>query len=47
MRFRGETSRIVLESLHKSAWPLSTTQITERVMRERNLDPSDAKLCRR
>ena len=40
--FRGETSRIVLESLHKSVWPLSTTQITERVMRERNLDTSDA-----
>jgi hypothetical protein len=43
--FRGETSRIVLEGLRKAAGPLSTTQITERVMRERNLDLNDARLC--
>jgi hypothetical protein len=44
--FRGETSRIVLESLRKATGPLSTTQLTERVMRERNLDLNDAKLRR-
>jgi hypothetical protein len=44
--FRGETSRIVLESLRKAVGPLSATQLTERVMRERGLNLNDAKLRR-
>jgi len=46
--FRGETRRIVLESLRKAAGPRSTTttQLTECVMRERGLNLNDSKLCR-
>jgi hypothetical protein len=44
--FRGETSRIILESLRKAVGPLSTTQLNERVMRERNLDTNDKRLRR-
>jgi hypothetical protein len=44
--FRGEVSRIVLESLRTAVGPLSTTQLTERVMRERGLDLNDTRLCR-
>ena len=43
--FRGEVSRIVLESLRTASGPLSTTQITERVMRDRGLDLNDKRLC--
>ena len=44
--FRGETGRIVPESLRKAAGPLSTTQLTDCVMRERGLNLNDSKLCR-
>jgi hypothetical protein len=44
--FRGEVSRIVLESLRKAVGPLSTTAITERVMKERGLDVNDTTLAR-
>jgi hypothetical protein len=42
--FRGEVSRIVLESLRTASGPLSTTAITDRVMRDRGLDLSDIRL---
>jgi hypothetical protein len=41
---RGEVSRIVPESFRTAAGPLSTNQITERVMREHGLDLNDARL---
>lgn len=44
--FRGEISRIVLEALRETTRPLSTSQLTERVMRERGLDTGDKVLCR-
>jgi hypothetical protein len=44
--FRGEVSRIVLESLRTAVGPLSTTQLTERVMRERGLTLNDKRLRR-
>jgi hypothetical protein len=43
--FRGEVSRIVLEGLRTAVGPLSTTQLTERVMRERGLDLNDTRRC--
>ena len=44
--FRGEVSRIILEALRTTTLPLSTGDLTERVMRERGLDVSDASLKR-
>ena len=44
--FRGEVSRIILEALRKTTVPLSTTDLTERVMRERGLDQNDVALRR-
>jgi hypothetical protein len=44
--FRGETSRIVLETIREAGRPLDTTAITERVMRERGLDRNDAAMFR-
>lgn len=44
--FRGEVSRIVLESLRKTTVPLSTGDLTERVMKGRGLDVTDAALKR-
>lgn len=44
--FRGEVSRILLESLRAADRPLSTTELTERVMRERGLNTKDVKLKR-
>lgn len=44
--FRGEVSRIVLEALRKADRPLSTADLTERVMRERGLDLADKALRR-
>ena len=43
--FRGEVSRIALESLRAAAGPLSTNQITQRVIRDRELDLNDKRLC--
>ena len=42
--FRGEVSRIILEGLRQASGPLSTTALTERVMRERGLDLNDTRL---
>lgn len=42
--FRGEISRILLESLRASDRPLSTSELTDRVMRDRGLNMDDAKL---
>jgi hypothetical protein len=44
--FRGEVSRIVLETLRTAAGPLSTTEITRRVMEGRGLDTNDVALAR-
>ena len=44
--FRGEVSRILLEALRKADRPLSTTELAERVMRERGLNLKDVKLKR-
>jgi len=44
--FRGEVSRIILEALRKTTIPLSTTDLTERVMKERGLDLNDVALRR-
>ena len=44
--FRGEVSRIVLETLRRSGTPMSTHAITDAVMKERGLDVTDAKLHR-
>lgn len=44
--FRGEVSRIILEALRKTTVPLSTSDLTERVMKERGLDLNDAPLRR-
>src|SRR5665213_759902 len=44
--FRGEVSRIVLEALRDSIRPLSTTELTDRVMKERGLDVTDRALAR-
>ena len=44
--FRGEVSRIILEALRKTTVPLSTTDLTERVMKERGLDMNDVALKR-
>jgi hypothetical protein len=44
--FRGETTRTILEALRTAAAPLSTTEITRRVMDGRGLDMSDAALSR-
>jgi hypothetical protein len=41
---RGEVSRIILESLRKAAGPLSTTALTDAVMRKRGLDLNDLTL---
>lgn len=42
--FRGEVSRVILELLRTAGGPLSTVQITERVMQDRGLDPNDKRL---
>lgn len=44
--FRGEVSRIILEALRKADRPLSTTELTERVMKERGLNMDDVALRR-
>lgn len=44
--FRGEISRIVLEALRETTRPLSTLQLTERVMKERGLDTGNKVLIR-
>lgn len=42
--FRGEVSRILLTALREADRPLSTTELTDRVMKERGLNMKDARL---
>jgi hypothetical protein len=42
--FRGEVSRILLTALREADRPLSTTELTRRVMQERHLNLKDVKL---
>jgi hypothetical protein len=44
--FKGEVARIVLGALRDTATPLTTKDITIRVMSERNLNLNDKKLVR-
>lgn len=44
--FRGEVSRIVLEALRDAPGPLTTTELTRRVMAARGLDMNDVALSR-
>jgi hypothetical protein len=44
--FRGEVSRIVLETLRKTGRPMTTRALTDSVMSERGLDVNDARLHR-
>ena len=44
--FRGEVSRIILDSLRKSTRPLTTLQITLALMKVRGLNTSDPKIVR-
>jgi hypothetical protein len=44
--FRGEISRILLQTLKRSVIPMSTHKLTDIVMRERGLDVSDYRLHR-
>lgn len=44
--YKGEVARIVLGTLRSSAEPMTTEQIAEHVMAERNLNASDKRLLR-
>lgn len=44
--FRGEMSRIILETLRQTERPLTSIQLTEAVMKERGLDVDDKVLRR-
>lgn len=44
--FRGEVSRIILETLRETTRPLDTIQLTHCVMKERGLDTNDVGLVR-
>src|SRR5258708_23856840 len=43
---KGDTGRIILDTLRESMRPLSTAQVCEAVMKARNLDTNDRALCR-
>jgi hypothetical protein len=43
---KGDTGRIILETLRTSMRPLSTAQVNEAVMKARALDTNDRALCR-
>jgi hypothetical protein len=43
---KGDTGRIILETLRTSLRPLSAAQVNEAVMRARALDTNDRALCR-
>jgi hypothetical protein len=43
---KGDTGRIILETLRTSMRPLSTAQVCETVMKARALDTNDKALCR-
>jgi len=44
--FKGETTRIVLETIREAGRPITTTAITEAVMKGRGLDATDVGLFR-
>ncbi|MBN9555865.1 MAG: hypothetical protein J0H61_14550 [Alphaproteobacteria bacterium] len=44
--FKGETTRIVLETIRTAGRPVGTTTITEAVMKARGLDRNDAAMFR-
>jgi len=44
--FRGETSRILLETLRATTIPLTTAQLTRAVIKARGLDTADKRLTR-
>src|SRR5580693_3885601 len=43
---KGDTGRVILETLRTSMRPLTTAQVCDAVMRARNLDTNDKALCR-
>jgi hypothetical protein len=43
---KGDTGRVILDTLRNSMRPLSTAQVCEAVMKARNLDTNDKALCR-
>lgn len=43
---KGDTGRIILETLRNATKPLTTTQVCEAVMIARRLDTNDKALCR-
>jgi len=43
---KGDTGRIILDTLRNATRPLPTSAITEAVMRVRGLDTNDKALCR-
>ena len=43
---KGDTGRVILDTLRSSMRPLSTAQVCEAVMKARNLDTNDRALCR-
>jgi len=43
---RGDTGRVILETLRTAMRPLTTAQVCEAVMKARNLDTNDKALCR-
>jgi hypothetical protein len=43
---KGDTGRVILDTLRNAMRPLSTAQVCEAVMKARNLDTNDKALCR-
>jgi|SRR5665213_139400 len=43
---KGDTGRIILETLRTATRPLATSQITDAIMKARGLDQNDKGLCR-
>ncbi len=43
---KGDTGRVILDTLRETMRPLSTAQVCEAIMKARNLDTNDRALCR-
>jgi len=43
---KGDTGRVILDTLRASMRPLTTAQVCDAVMKARNLDTNDKALCR-
>jgi hypothetical protein len=43
---KGDTGRVILDTLRNSMRPLTTAQVCEAVMKARNLDTNEKSLCR-